>query len=276
MNQFASRLSDQLQPRVVVDRDSRQEARAEGAVVAAARAAGGSGPGRRGRRSRRPSSPRPRRRSNRSSPARTVNPKPRGWCERGSGPAGWSAATALDDRRGAVDAGVVDDQDLVLDPGRVRAPSIGRRSVSAIEPASLWAGMTTESFIREAPATLATASSCSVRARPGCRRARRWPPLAGANRCARTGASSRRGRAERRPAGPRSAGSIATSLPVSSRQISVVSAQREADLAPAADVADEAVPAPGVGELLVDQLDQVVDVQQVAHLLARRRRSRCS
>ncbi len=45
--------------------------------------------------------------------------------------------------------------------------------------------------------------------------------------------------------------------------------QREAALAAAADVGGDAAPALRVAELLVDQVDQVVDVEQVAHLLAR-------
>ncbi len=44
--------------------------------------------------------------------------------------------------------------------------------------------------------------------------------------------------------------------------------QREAALAPAADVGGDPAPALGIAELLVDEVDQVVDVEQVAHLLA--------
>ena len=44
--------------------------------------------------------------------------------------------------------------------------------------------------------------------------------------------------------------------------------QREAALAAAADVDRRAGPVLGTSQLLLDQLDQVVDVQQVAHLLA--------
>src|SRR5215475_10189764 len=44
--------------------------------------------------------------------------------------------------------------------------------------------------------------------------------------------------------------------------------QREADLAAAADIGDDAAPALRVAELLRDQVDEVIDVEQVAHLLA--------
>ena len=62
-------------------------------------------------------------------------------------------------------------------------------------------------------------------------------------------------------------------------------AQRQAALAPAADVDAAPAQCSGSRELLLDQVDEVVDVQQVAHLLARaavadvgqrRGRSRCA
>ena len=63
-------------------------------------------------------------------------------------------------------------------------------------------------------------------------------------------------------------GAIGTSLPVSRWQISVVSQQREAALAAAADVHGAPVPGRRVEQLALDQVDQVLDVEQVAHLLA--------
>src|SRR4051794_20828584 len=45
--------------------------------------------------------------------------------------------------------------------------------------------------------------------------------------------------------------------------------QREADVAPTADVDRAAVPGGALAELFVDEHDHVLDVQQVAHLLAR-------
>src|SRR5215204_3491410 len=45
--------------------------------------------------------------------------------------------------------------------------------------------------------------------------------------------------------------------------------QREAALTAAADVRGDPAPAFGVAELAVDEVDQVVDVEQVANLLAR-------
>ena len=52
--------------------------------------------------------------------------------------------------------------------------------------------------------------------------------------------------------------------------------QRQAAVASAADVDRDAVPALGTVELLVEQLEQVLDVEQIADLLALRRRSRCT
>ena len=53
-----------------------------------------------------------------------------------------------------------------------------------------------------------------------------------------------------------------------SRHSAVVSSSDRLHSRPAADVHDDAGPVLRVGELLVDQLDQIVDVQQVADLLA--------
>src|SRR3954454_16966648 len=44
--------------------------------------------------------------------------------------------------------------------------------------------------------------------------------------------------------------------------------QREAALATAADVGDGTAPTLRLAQLLVDQVDQVVDVEEIAHLLA--------
>ena len=85
------------------------------------------------------------------------------------------------------------------------------------------------------------------------------------------------GDVERNVARAVSAGSrpISTSLPVSSRQSSVVSASDRLQARPPPTLTVAPAQRSGSGELLVDEVDQVVDVQQVAHLLAGRRRSRC-
>ena len=74
---------------------------------------------------------------------------------------------------------------------------------------------------------------------------------------------------DRHVAGPRlGSAPIGTSLPVSSRQSSVVSSSERLHSRPPPTLAVDAAPALRVAELLVDQVDQVVDVEQVAHLLA--------
>ena len=51
----------------------------------------------------------------------------------------------VDDVGGAVPARVVDHEDLMVDPGTLELAD-GARTVSPIDSASLWAGMTTESL----------------------------------------------------------------------------------------------------------------------------------
>ena len=57
-------------------------------------------------------------------------------------------------------------------------------------------------------------------------------------------------------------------MPVSSRQSPVVSQEREAALAAAADVDGDAAQRSGSPSCSLDQVDEVVDVEQVADLLA--------
>ena len=70
--------------------------------------------------------------------------------------------------------------------------------------------------------------------------------------------------------------SIGTSLPVSRWQISVVSSSERLHSRPPPTLTVRPSQASRVEQLALDQVDQVLDVEQVAHLLAMRRRSRCS
>ncbi len=72
----------------------------------------------------------------------------------------------------------------------------------------------------------------------------------------------------RRPARVSATGSIGTSLPVRRAADLGRLQQREAALAAAADVDGAPVPGVGIEQLALDQVDQVLDVEQVAHLLA--------
>ena len=68
--------------------------------------------------------------------------------------------------------------------------------------------------------------------------------------------------------GSRATGSIGTSLPVSSRQIAVVSSSERLHSRPPPTLTVRPSQLAGVEQLALDQVDQVLDVEQVAHLLA--------
>ena len=85
-------------------------------------------------------------------------------------------------------------------------------------------------------------------------------------------ASTLRGVASRRSGGRRSRSrgprAIGISRPVSRRQSSVSSCKRDRDVVAAADVVNPPVPASRRWQLQHDQVEEIVDVQDVAHLLA--------
>ena len=102
----------------------------------------------------------------------------------------------------------------------------------------------------------------------GCRPAPARRCAAGATRRGRRAWRSRRGRSGTSPARVSATGAIGTSLPVSAAADLGRLQQREAALAAAADVDGAPVPRLRVEQLALDQVDQVLDVEQVAHLLA--------
>ena len=166
---------------------------------------------------------------------------------------------------------------VVLEPDHVEARlDEVRDRLGADQPAR--AGDDRDWHARPSRAPRATARSLSSIQSKMSASTSRGRRAAAASRCARTAARSRRGRCGTSP-GRVSADALdrRPSLPVSSRQSSVVSSSDRLHVAPAADVDGHAVPALGVAASCSSiEVDEVVDVEQVAHLLARCRRSRCS
>ena len=187
----------QLHPRVVVDRGRRGRSASRRRSRSPARAARGSGRGRAG--SSEPSaiitataSP-----SKRSSPERTVNPKPRGWCERRQRTCGCSAAIAS--TRPAVPSTLASSTTRISCSIPAASSAVDRLPQRLRDRARLVVGGDHDGELhRAAPATPTT--SLEILLDPGQDVGEHLPGAlrAAASRCARTGASSRRRIAERR------------------------------------------------------------------------------
>ena len=266
MNQFASRFSDQLRPRVVVAPSTRAESASRRRSRSPARAGGGSAPGRPGRRSRRPSSAPPRRPRSARGPSGTANPKPRGWCERRQRTCGCSAAIA------STTAAVPSTLASSITRISCSIPASSSVSIALADRRGDRAGLVVgrhddRELHRSKPSDAATSSSLSL--------TQAWmsASISLGPRAGRHAVLAKQPRAvgevERHVAraAPSSAGSIGTSLPVSSRQISVVSRSERLTSRPPPTLPTNPSQRSGSVELLVDELDQVGDVQQVAHLV---------